>query len=161
MTKTTPMFEHQTCTRCGGCGQYSYNQVDGSTCYGCSGTGVQLTKRGKVAQAFYNTLSEVRLDSLKVGDVMQVRDMRGSYFARIVEVAPEGGSKRLDPKTGEWHPMYAVTTEHAKYGKSGLHADASTIVRKGNTAEEKAEKRAIALAYQAILTKTGQARKRA
>ena len=28
-----------TCGRCGGSGQYSFNQIDGSTCYGCRGSG--------------------------------------------------------------------------------------------------------------------------
>lgn len=28
-----------TCGRCGGCGQYSYNQIDGTVCYGCGGSG--------------------------------------------------------------------------------------------------------------------------
>lgn len=27
------------CERCGGCGRYSFNQVDGSRCYGCNGKG--------------------------------------------------------------------------------------------------------------------------
>ena len=29
------------CTRCGGSGHYSYNQLDGTKCYGCMGTGKQ------------------------------------------------------------------------------------------------------------------------
>jgi hypothetical protein len=28
----------KVCERCGGCGQYSYNQKDGTVCYGCFGT---------------------------------------------------------------------------------------------------------------------------
>lgn len=27
------------CSRCGGCGSYSFNQIDGSRCYGCGGRG--------------------------------------------------------------------------------------------------------------------------
>lgn len=34
----------KTCTRCGGSGRYSYNQIDGSRCYGCNGHGQQLPK---------------------------------------------------------------------------------------------------------------------
>lgn len=29
------------CPRCGGSGHYSYNQIDGTICYGCRGTGVK------------------------------------------------------------------------------------------------------------------------
>ena len=32
------------CTRCGGSGHYSYNQMDGTRCYGCNGTGKQTIK---------------------------------------------------------------------------------------------------------------------
>ena len=30
------------CPRCGGSGHYSYNQMDGTRCYGCNGTGVKI-----------------------------------------------------------------------------------------------------------------------
>jgi hypothetical protein len=32
----------QNCSRCGGSGNYSFNQIDGSRCYGCGGSGKQL-----------------------------------------------------------------------------------------------------------------------
>ncbi len=32
-------FPLETCGRCGGCGQYSFNALDGTRCYGCGGTG--------------------------------------------------------------------------------------------------------------------------
>lgn len=32
------------CSRCGGSGQYSYNQIDGSRCFGCGGCGKNLAK---------------------------------------------------------------------------------------------------------------------
>lgn len=31
-----------TCGRCGGTGNYSYNQMDGTRCYGCGGSGKKL-----------------------------------------------------------------------------------------------------------------------
>lgn len=33
-----------TCPRCGGSGHYSYNQIDGTRCYGCGGSGVSIQK---------------------------------------------------------------------------------------------------------------------
>ena len=33
-----------TCPRCGGCGHYSYNPMDGTRCYGCNGSGVSIQK---------------------------------------------------------------------------------------------------------------------
>lgn len=35
------------CGRCGGCGEYSYNQRDGSRCFGCNGLRVVLPKNAK------------------------------------------------------------------------------------------------------------------
>lgn len=34
----------QTCTRCGGTGRYSFNQMDGDRCYGCQGRGEYAPK---------------------------------------------------------------------------------------------------------------------
>lgn len=34
-------FPLETCGRCGGGGEYSYNAMDGTRCYGCGGTGVR------------------------------------------------------------------------------------------------------------------------
>lgn len=32
------------CPRCGGSGHYSYNQMDGTRCYGCNGSGISIQK---------------------------------------------------------------------------------------------------------------------
>lgn len=45
-----------TCNRCGGTGHHQFNQVHGTVCYGCSGTGTVLVDlaalaRRKAAQA--------------------------------------------------------------------------------------------------------------
>lgn len=39
------------CYRCGGSGHYSYTPSYGTTCFGCSGSGVAV-KRGKAAKAY-------------------------------------------------------------------------------------------------------------
>ena len=43
-------FETEICTRCGGTGNYSFNLINGSTCFKCKGKKLQYTKRGKVAR---------------------------------------------------------------------------------------------------------------
>lgn len=35
-------LEADTCGRCGGSGHYSYNQTDGTKCFGCSGSGKKM-----------------------------------------------------------------------------------------------------------------------
>lgn len=37
------------CERCGGCGRYSFNQVDGDRCFGCDGYGIQAPKKNQQA----------------------------------------------------------------------------------------------------------------
>ncbi len=37
------------CGRCGGCGHYSYNQINGTTCFGCGGSGQVAPKAGQQA----------------------------------------------------------------------------------------------------------------
>jgi DnaJ-class molecular chaperone len=53
MTTKYTKFESKTCSRCGGSGNYSFNLMHGTMCYGCSGSGEQYTKRGKEAQRFF------------------------------------------------------------------------------------------------------------
>ena len=168
MTLNT-VFEKEICGRCHGTGQFSFNQVDGSRCYGCGGKGERLTKRGAAANAYFLSLCQTPLSALSVGDVIQCEQMsvdgshRLRYFAQIVEISePRELSRSLNHATGEWRSNIGVVvkTAHEKHGSSGLAANSETLVRKAQSPEEKAAKIADALAYQARLTKTGEERKR-
>jgi DnaJ-class molecular chaperone len=64
---STPVFETKVCTRCGGCGKYSWNARDQDRCYGCGGKGWTYTKRGGVASTYYNGLLTVTVGQLTVG----------------------------------------------------------------------------------------------
>ena len=148
-------FENQTCTRCGGCGRYSYNQIDGDRCYGCNGKGITYTKRGAAAAAFLEALRKVRLDQLQVGDFM-LNDSTGKFY-RVTDIKPNNSVKSQNKTTGVWEVLdyLEVTTE-----RGGLIGPRHTPVRKAFTAEQKAAQMQQALAYQATLTKTGAPRKR-
>jgi hypothetical protein len=61
-------FESKTCGRCGGSGHYSFNQINGTTCFGCGGTGLALTKRGKAARAKMLELQTRPVAELKAGE---------------------------------------------------------------------------------------------
>lgn len=45
--RLTDIFATTTCGRCGGSGHYSFNQVDGTVCYGCIGTGYVWDRKDK------------------------------------------------------------------------------------------------------------------
>jgi len=70
--RTLIRFETNTCGRCGGSGNYSYNQMHGSTCYGCGGSGLKLTKRSaKVSNerlALRKQLRESVAQDLQLGE---------------------------------------------------------------------------------------------
>lgn len=152
---TPAALETETCTRCGGSGKFSYNQMDGDRCYGCNGKGIAYTKRGKAAARYLENLRTIRLDQLQVGDFMLNKS--NGKFQRVTDIKPNDSVKSQNKTTGAWEVMdyLEVTTE-----RGGLIGPRDTPVRKAFTAEQKAEHMKQALAYQATLTKTGAPRKR-
>lgn len=62
------------CGRCGGTGQYSYNQVHGTMCYGCSGKGVVLDRKA-AKRAGVNVVATAELKTCKVGDTIEVQKL--------------------------------------------------------------------------------------
>jgi len=149
-------FECVTCSRCGGTGQYSYNSRTGTTCFQCLGAKIVRTKRGRAAYTRYTNSLSVPLADIVVGDTMQVEDMARRYFARVVEVTLiPACTGQMQGKTFEMPACLRVTTEHAKYGRSGLQGGFDTLVRKGWDADTKAARLAEALAFQSTLNAKG------
>lgn len=62
LPKNKDMFETETCGRCGGSGRYSFNTMDGDRCYGCQGSGIRFTKKGRAALEAWR--SEYRIEKL-------------------------------------------------------------------------------------------------
>lgn len=145
--KAKLLLESKSCGRCGGSGSYSWNARNGSTCFGCGGRGEVLTKRGAAAQAYLDSLSMVRAGDLKPGDqywdlgVTNGCDVYG-YWAKVVSVEHNAEGKLILNTT-------------SKYGNSGLQCDDGHVVKKARSAEEVAETRRLALAFQCYLTKSG------
>jgi len=147
------IFETETCGRCGGGGHYSYNPMNGTRCFGCGGTGLRLTKRGKAAKAFLSSLLQKPISEIRPGD----------------NIIMSTGSMGLGPD--RWH--YVVSIKPSKtvfngvadrleitYKRNGVTSSiggytADTVLEsvRDNDALEAA--RAKALAYQATLTKAG------
>ena len=72
MNKTTLTYDKETCGRCGGTGQHSFNLRHGSVCYGCTGSGQRLTRAGKkvaaAVEAFIAEHFRVPVETLVVSD---------------------------------------------------------------------------------------------
>ena len=145
------LFETEKCGRCGGSGNYSFNMMHGSTCYGCGGSGLRLTKRGRAAQDFFRASLEVPQDEVKVGDVVMVTvNMAGTKRpATVVGIMPDD----LNPDRG---PIFN-TVLNSNGNEHNIHTTgACTMTRPRTQADVDA-----ALAYQATLTKAGKVRKSA
>ena len=144
-SETEATFETEVCSRCGGCGEYSYNQRDGEKCWGCDGKGVTYTKRGAAAHKFYvESLCKVT-GTLAVGDKVYEDMPRGWYVVESVTVLDNG---LID--------VCFVANSRL----SGCQYYPHSVVRVAHAPEQKAEKLAAALAYQATLTKAGKPSKK-
>lgn len=145
------LLENTTCPRCAGTGRYSFNMMHGSVCYGCSGAGVKLTKRGRVAQEYLNTLKRKPAREFKVGE---------KYFL-------EGFSCGSIGEPNRWVTIQSIETnesgglewrgwdERRNHGPIHYTVNPDTSVRFCRTAEQIKEHNAKALAFQSMLTKMG------
>jgi hypothetical protein len=149
-------YEKEPCGRCGGSGHYSYNQINGTRCFGCGGSGERLTKRGRAAREFATSILEVPIEAYHEkhqGQMAAYRDaMTGgkSRFNRSEETAP--GAWAI--KDGERIPIRCFSL--LRDGKELPVAISQGIrVRLYLTPETEAE----VTAYASTLTKAGKVRK--
>jgi len=153
---TSPLgFEMKVCSRCGGSGQYSFNQIDGSRCYGCGGEKRQYTKRGKAAKLFYVASLQMDPADVKVGQRIETLGGDKYTVAEIVGIEQSGSRGMPD---GTWEPMMY----HVFISAQGTRFTAAVgyPVKLVPDAETKATLATAALAYQDTLTATGTPRKR-
>ena len=148
ITPNQTIFESATCGRCGGSGNYSFNLVNGTRCFGCGGAGVKLTKRGAAAKAFYIESQQVSVADLKPG-MFVWDDMFGkvSKFLPVLEVKE---SDSYAVRNGVRYNYINIITKRCWHG---VFADSK--VRAVRDEAQRQEQLAAALAYQATLTKMG------
>ena len=130
-------FESMICTRCNGTGEHSFNLLHGSRCYGCSGNGNHLTKKGAAAQLYYNALCSKPASEFTIGELINVGTTK-VQFATITHIESDN--------TGRINIQTAQIT---------LSVYSHTVIKFGLSAEQKAEFISKALEYQSKLTKTG------
>lgn len=157
-----PIFEHETCSRCLGSGEFSYCQMYGRTCFKCGGSGWQLTARGKAAQKFFSDQKVAPVMEIKVGDWIECHDITSTYVVKVTSCGWSERCKWKDSDTGEMKPYYSISGINPKSQKTGgLHAFENSTVKRAYTKLERRQKIEEALAYQATLTKAGKPRKKA
>lgn len=152
---TSPLgFEVKICSRCCGTGNYSFNQIDGSRCYGCSGSGKKYTARGKATKLFWDSLVSIDPATVKVGD----RIANGSAKFTVAEILPDVRVGSILLKDGTEKPII----QHQFRSVSGTvyNAQAGFPVKLIPQGERREQLIAQALAYQDSLTASGKPRKK-
>lgn len=150
----TTIFETETCTRCGGTGHFSYNQITGTTCFKCNGGRMQFTKRGAAASAWLRKRLETPVSEIKVGDRVWLTLGVGSKrrVCTVQAVRPTTSVISVNGVPAQELGLLDLDTDQGGYG--GLSP--SYIIHRA----PKQEDLDAALAYQATLTKAGKPAKR-
>lgn len=109
------------CGRCGGSGHYSWNQRHGSTCYGCSGSGVVVAPKAKNAWnaflAFRKACHEPKTSQLEVGDKVRLYGQTEFLTVTSVTATDErcGSSFSNGVETEVWVWMYVTLSDDSSH----------------------------------------------
>lgn len=161
--------ERDTCSRCGGTGRMPF-AVYGGVCFKCGGRGYVFTKRGVEAERYLREIRSLPARDLKVGQSIRVQSitMSGASFTYF---APITGIALITAENATVHTIVdgqerpcgvgslRIETHSEKFGSHVFEQEPGKLVRVAQTAEQKAETLARALAYQDTLTKQGKVRK--
>ena len=159
--KAKPTFEHETCSRCCGTGNYSYSSMYGKRCFGCHGIGYKLTKRGQAAQNLLNKMRLIPLENFEIGDSIRIDGFNAGSYVEPTVWAKVTGKKFLNGVEAGYvdYPERQFVEIETSHGNLLSMIGGDAIYRKGFSVEKKQEQVTEALAYQATLTKTGKPRK--
>ena len=159
-------LETETCSRCGGSGNFSYCQRYGTMCFKCGGKKIVLTKRGAAAAAHLTTLRSKRGDALDAGDKVWMGGVPGFIAGGWITVQSMGhydtrgnhsyvGGVEIPQRTDL---LTLSGTDKAGEGVSWHGIAPEQMLRVQQTPEQKRDTFLAALAYQDTLTKTGKPR---
>lgn len=135
-------FETQSCGRCGGSGSYSFNQIDGTRCFGCGGNGRSYTPRGRAASNFYANMMMKAAKDFAVGEFY--KDRCGNQKYRIIAIGPDPHNPTSIRIESERMVYVTSPTDTLRMVPTPAVRDAAL---------------ALALTFQASLTKAGKPRK--
>ena len=86
--KLGELFETRPCSRCGGCGHYSFNLMYGTVCFKCNGSGILFTPRGKRQLEAYKAARSKPASDVKVGEKIKPEGYKNFAYPEAVEPAP-------------------------------------------------------------------------
>jgi hypothetical protein len=162
------LFENVRCSRCGGSGRMPYAVYNG-VCFKCEGKGAVLTKRGRAAQTYLDSLRKRRYADFKVGDLILSEGFTAgsfsmpTFFCTITEIkVRDTGEIELVGVAGKGvksHNEHDPDGVNSTINGQSFVGGPDTLARAGFSKEVKNAQRAEALAYQETLTKLGTVRK--
>lgn len=159
-------LESVVCGRCGGTGHYSYCSMYGTVCFGCGGSGRKLTKRGRAAAVYMESLRMKKASEVELGEWIVMEGIPGYSASKLLKVETiETMLKSYGTVEGgvtTWHPGLRFTgvTKEGKEESYGLGGTEMEVMM-GRTKAERLAHLEMALAYQETLTKSGTPKKRA
>jgi hypothetical protein len=111
-------FPIEECTRCYGTGHYSYNDVHGTMCYGCGGTGLQVIKRAKPAyNAYKDALRKMKngtYQDISVGDVIAHNKVWREVTSVALTPLRSGGYSKSGNDITYHYTMFITVAETTK-----------------------------------------------
>ena len=143
-------YETECCTRCSGGGHYSYNQITGTICFKCGGSGLQYTKRGKATQQFAESIMAVLGSDIKVCDIIRLGN-KGQITVQSLEVV-ESRCRFKSAPNSEWKTRLKVIATGPKFSHEFF---ADSTYKRLLTADQSQQ----IIDYQDNLTKAGKPRK--
>jgi hypothetical protein len=85
------IYDTTECSRCGGSGEFSYNPMDGTRCFGCSGSGKQLSKKGTKAHDMWTELISKAPEENEANRLYRNEVVR-KVLAYQATLGPDGGT---------------------------------------------------------------------
>lgn len=145
-------LETETCSRCHGCGEYSYCEMYGKTCFKCHGKGRTLTKRAQIAAKWMSEQNLIAASDVTVG--MRVKALGMTITVRTIE--PGCQSKSM--VDGVW----IDNERHISFRglEHGFQVQPDFKVQLIRSRETQIEMFRAAIEYQNNLTKAGKPAKR-
>lgn len=145
-------FERETCSRCGGSGQYSYCEMYGTVCFKCHGKREVLTKRAAVAHQWMKEQNLIPASEVQIG-------MRVKALGMTITV------REIGEGCQSWSVVDGVQIENPRHialkgQEHGMQVTPDTMVQVIKSQEDQAALLARAIEYQNSLTKEGKPRKR-
>lgn len=109
-----------TCPRCGGSGHYSYNQMDGTRCYGCQGSGISVQTVRAYTEKEYNALQRAKTraaekrEAAEAARIQDALDHADEYKHEVALKRGFGENEKIYLVYGD--DTYAIKDELKKLG---------------------------------------------